>query len=213
MRRSPHLHRSLRPSLAALLLLCAGCPQTPSGPTGPVADTVSPKDSPVAYKVLEDKTVNNSVEYHVLVDGHQARRRGEAAQVPLPPPLDAPRGRARRGRRYVYTTEGAYQTPPRTPIAQAVRKSGDGGPTFENKVPLEFWQEIMRRSSRATHEKWKLARKVDRDDAQNKAITLTPYTEPGKDEWAEKLSFNQAMNTFTDAAQALFEKVPELSAR
>ena len=39
-----------------------------------------------------------------------------------------------------------------------------------------------------------------------------PYTEPGEDRWADKLSFNQAMVIFTDTAKELFEKVPELRA-
>jgi hypothetical protein len=79
-------------------------------------------------------------------------------------------------------------------------------------VPLEFWQQVNVALEPATDKGWKLARKVERDDAQ-KTLTITvPYTEPGKDEWAEKLSFNQAMVVFTDTAQALFEKVPELKA-
>jgi hypothetical protein len=32
----------------------------------------------------------------------------------------------------------------------------------------------------------------------------------GKDEWAQSISFNLAMNAFTDVAQSLFDKVPEL---
>jgi hypothetical protein len=52
---------------------------------------------------------------------------------------------------------------------------------------------------------------LDRNDAQ-KSLTVTfPYTQGVKDEWAPTLSFNQAMNFFTDVAQAMFEKVPELS--
>jgi hypothetical protein len=41
-------------------------------------------------------------------------------------------------------------------------------------------------------------------------ILTQPFTEMGKDTWAPVLSFNQAMNTFTDTAKALFEGVPEL---
>ena len=79
-------------------------------------------------------------------------------------------------------------------------------------MPLEFSQEVglavhQRRENeneeayntrRALEEKANLKAKIDRDDAQ-KTVTLTnPYTEPGKDQWAETLSFNQAMNAFTD---------------
>src|SRR5258708_30061558 len=200
----------MRALVVSTVLLCAGCPaSTPAVSTG---ETESPKDSPTAYKVLKDETVNNSVEYHVLIaDGtkhddvqklleylyrHVMTRRD-----------DRPVGAAA----YVYTTEAAFQTPPRTPVAQVILKNGDRGPTFDNKVPLEFWQEIDQALEPRRDKGWKLATKIQRDDAA-KALTLTvPYTEPGVDKWAETLSFNQAMQTFTDAAQALFEKVPELA--
>jgi hypothetical protein len=107
--------------------------------------------------------------------------------------------------------EAQYKTPPRSPIASVVQKPGDVGPTFENKVPLEFWQQIDQALPHAD-KGWKLEKKVERDDA-NKTLTITvPYTEPGEDRWAEKLSFNQAMVVFTDTAKELFEKVPELRA-
>ena len=58
--------------LVALLLVAGGvalpgCKSQPAAPAGPQAETESPKDSPVAYKVLEDKTENNGVSFHVLV--------------------------------------------------------------------------------------------------------------------------------------------------
>src|SRR5262245_19098018 len=55
----------------AFVLVLGACPDTtqPAQPTGPVAETVSPKDSPMPYKVLADQvnTAANTVEYHVLV--------------------------------------------------------------------------------------------------------------------------------------------------
>jgi len=193
------------------LLALAGCSSGPSAPAGPAPETASPKDSPLAYQVLEDKTDNNAVEYHALVPDStkhddvqklleylyrhlSTRRDDEPASIAA----------------YVYFNEAAYKTPPRAPIAQVVRKSGENGPTFENKVPLEFWQEIQEALGPRHDDKFKLKPKVERNDA-DKSLTLTvPYTEPGEDRWADKLSFNQAMNTFTDDAQALFEKVPDL---
>ena len=191
----------------------SGCDDKKDAPTGPVAETVSPKDSPVSYKVLEDKIDNNSVEYHLLVPEGTKHDDVEGLLKYLYRHLwtrgdNEPAGVAA----YVYNSETAFKTPPRTPIAHVIRKSGEVGPTFENKVPLEFWQEVAEALLPNYDDKWKLARKVERDDAQ-KTLTLTlPYTEPGKDQWVEALSFNQAMNTFTDVAQSLFEKVPELKA-
>jgi hypothetical protein len=112
---------------------------------------------------------------------------------------------------YVYSNEAQYKTPPRSPIATVLQKAGDMGPTFENKVPLEFWQQINEALPH-TDKGWKLEKKVERDDNTKSLIIVVPYTEPGKDEYAQQLSFNLAMNVFTDTAQALFEKVPELRA-
>jgi hypothetical protein len=209
-------------ALLPVALLCA-CSSTPA-PTGPASDTASPKESPVAYKVLEDRTDNNAVEYHVLVtdplkhddaDGllkflyrYLMTRRDEPASV-----VGA-----------IYANEAAFKTPPRTPIAQVTRKSGENGPTFDNKVPLEFSQEIELalhparpaededafKKRRAEEEKAAHKLKVERDDAQ-KAVTVTlAFIEPGTDKWVDTLSFNQAMNNFTDVAQALFEGVQQL---
>ena len=213
------MHRMLRSasiiglacSLSGPALLSAGCEEKKEAPAA--ADTSSPKDSPVTYRVLEDKADNNSIEYHLLVPEGTKHDDVENLLKYLYRYLwtrndSEPAGVAA----YVYNSETAFKTPPRTPIAHVIRKAGDAGPTFENKVPLEFWQEIAEALLPNYDTKWKLARKVERDDAQ-KTLTLTlPYTEPGKDQWVDNLSFNQAMNTFTDVAQSLFEKVPELKA-
>jgi len=217
--------RQKRPHFLALPLLfgafgatLTGCPSEnvpgPASSTGPVAETGSPADSPMKYTVLGDTldTKANAVDFHVLVaDGpkhddvekllkylyrHLMQRR-----EPQPTALTVA----------VYSNEAQYKTPPRSPIATVLQKSGDIGPTFENKVPLEFWQQV---EEAVTHEDkgWKLAKKIERNDAAKSLSITLPYTEPGKDQWAETLSFNQAMNIFTDVAQSLFEKVPELSA-
>jgi hypothetical protein len=201
------------PSLLCALCL-AGCSSssTPPTPTGPVAETVSPKDSPMPYKVLADEVnaQSNTVEFHVLVadqpkhddvDGllKYLYRHLMTRREPSPAGLSG----------NVYSNEVQYKTPPRSPIATVMQKPGDVGPTFDNKVPLEFWQQVDQALSHSD-KGWKLEKKITRDDAQKSLAIVVPFTEPGKDEWAETLSFNQAMVTFTDTAQALFDKVPEL---
>ncbi|MFI5288899.1 MAG: hypothetical protein ACHQ17_04580 [Polyangia bacterium] len=201
----------------AMILVCAavGCSQpAATTPTQPQAETVSPKDSPLPYKVLDDETnqAANTVEFHVLIAAQPKHDDVDHLLKYLYRHLmqrrdDAPAGFFA----YVYTDESQYKTPPRSPIASAIQKPGDVGPTWDNKVPLEFWQQVDQALEH--HDKgWKLEKKIVRDDAA-KTLTITvPYTEPGKDQYADKLSFNMAMNIFTDTAQALFNKVPELSA-
>jgi hypothetical protein len=206
----------MRVALLVAPLLVLACSETAAPPpsAGASAETESPKDSPMKYKVLaddNDKSANTS-DYHILitdgpkhddVDGllkflyrHLMTRRD-----PAPSGISAS----------VYSNEAQYKTPPRSPIATVVQKPGDVGPTFDNKVPLEFWQQIDQ-ALEHSDKGWKLEKKVERNDAQ-KTLTITvPYTEPGKDAYADALSFNMAMNVFTDITQALFEKVPELHA-
>jgi hypothetical protein len=202
----------MRRTLAGLALCISvtGCPSQTEAPAGPVADTTSPKDSPLAFKVLEDRTDNNAVEYHVLLAEGTKHDDVEGLLKYLYRYLSTRRDEPASVAGYVYFNEAGYRTPPRAPIAQVVRKSGENGPAFENRVPLEFWQEIKEAIGPRSDEKFKLQMKVERDDTQ-KTVTLTvPYTEPGEDRWADHISFNQAMNTFTDLAQAMFSKVPEL---
>jgi hypothetical protein len=200
--------------LVVCAALASGCSSSsqPAAPTGPVAETASPKDSPIQYKVLSDDVNKgaNTVDYHVLI----APAKHDEVQKLLEymyrhmMTRDEPAPAAVAG--YVYSDETQYKTPPRSPVASVVQKSGDVGPTFENKVPLEFWQQIDQ-ALEHRDKGWKLEKKVARDD-KTKTVTVTqPYTEPGKDAYADQLSFNMAMNVFTDTAQALFEKVPELA--
>ena len=202
---------------AALLVALAlsGCSETSAPPAAaPAADTESPKDSPLQYKVLADETdkAANTVDYHVLVaDGVKhddvekllkfLYRHLMTRREPAPSGISGS----------VYSNEVQFKTPPRSPIATVVQKPGDVGPTFDNKVPLEFWQQVDQALPH-TDKGWKLEKKITRDDAKKTLTLVQPYTEPGKDAWAEQLSFNMAMNVFTDTAQALFDKVPELHA-
>ena len=64
---------------------------------------------------------------------------------------------------YIYSDEAQYKTPPRSPIAGVVQKPGDVGPAFDNKVPLEFWQQIDQALPHAD-KGWKLEKKIERQD-------------------------------------------------
>ena len=179
-----------------------------------VGETTSPKDSPLPYKVLADDVnkATNTVDFHVLVAQQPKHDEADALLKWLYRHLmtraePQPAGVAA----YVYSDEAQYKTPPRSPVASVVQKPGDVGPAFDNKVPLEFWQQIDQALPH-TDKGWKLEKKIDRND-ENKTLTITvPYTEPGEDRWADKLSFNQSMTIFTDTVKELFEKVPELCA-
>jgi len=207
----------MRRALVGSLILALGCStssEPPPQPAGPVAETASAKDSPMAYKVLADEVnkAANTVDYHLIIAPASKHDEVDGLLKYLYRHLmtrteTQPAGLAA----YVYTDESQYKTPPRSPIASVVQKPGDVGPTFDNKVPLEFWQEIDQALPH-TDKGWKLEKKIDRND-ENKTLTITvPYTEPGEDRWADKLSFNQSMTIFTDTVKELFEKVPELRA-
>jgi hypothetical protein len=210
----------MRRAFAALLVVVAvGCsgssePATPAAPSGPAAETASPKDSPMPYKVLADQvdTKANTVDFHVLIAASPKHDDVDTLTKYLyrhlmtrtdtePAALAA----------YVYSDEAQFKTPPRSPIASVIKKPGEMGPTFDNKVPLEFWQQVDQALPHSD-KGWKLEKKLQRDD-NAKTLTVTqPYTEPGEDKPAEKLSFNQAMTEFIDETRELFEKVPELRA-
>jgi len=179
-----------------------------------VGETTSPADAPTKYRVLADDVnkQTNTVDFHVLVAQQPKHDEADALLKWLYRHLmtraePQPAGVAA----YVYSDEAQYKTPPRSPVASVVQKPGDVGPAFDNKVPLEFWQQVDQALPH-TDKGWKLEKKIERNDEQ-KTLTITmPYTEPGEDRWADKISFNQAMVIFTDTAKELFEKVPELRA-
>lgn len=196
-------------------LFAAGCSSAtaPTAPAASKAETTSPKDSPMTYRVLSDEVnkAANTIDYHVLI-APAKHDEVEALLKYLYKHLmqrdePAPAGLAA----YVYTDESQYKTPPRSPVASVVQKPGDVGPAFEDKVPLEFWQQLDQ-ALEHSDKGWKLEKKLERDDKAHTVAVTVPYTEPGKDQYAEQLSFNMAMNVFTDTAQALFEKVPDLTA-
>src|SRR5512143_4155890 len=99
------------------LLACNETTQQPAQPSGPVAETVSPKDSPMPYKVLADEinTQANTVEYHVLVADQPKHddveqllkflyRHLMTRRETTPSSMEAD----------VYSNEAQYKTPPRS---------------------------------------------------------------------------------------------------
>ena len=119
--------------------------QQQKGAQAAAGETASPKDAPTQYKVLLDDSnkQTNTAEYHVLVAAQPKHDEADALLKYLYRHLmtraePQPAGVAA----YVYSDEAQFKTPPRSPIASVVQKPGDVGPAFDNKVPLEFWQQI-----------------------------------------------------------------------
>jgi|GEM_PF-2628435 len=212
--RSPAQVRSVVAALAfSGLLGLSGCPESKPATTADAPKTnTPPKGSPIPFTVLsdEDNRNTNSVEYHILIAENPKHDDVDALlkfvyrhlmtrRDPAPIAVAA----------HVYSSEVQYKTPPRSPIASVTQKSGELGQNFDNRVPLEFWQQIDQALDHGD-KGWKLEKKLTRDDA-NKTLTIqVPYTEPGKDQWADTLSYTMALNIFADTAKTLFEKVPEL---
>jgi hypothetical protein len=175
------------------------------------AEGASPQDAPLQYRVLADNIdrASNTVDQHLLLLAPPKHDQLEdllrylyrhlmTRQSTPPAALSVS----------VYSDEAQYKTPPRSPIGSVTKRSGDVGPTFENKIPLEFSQQIEE-AMPPKKPRGKLAPKVARDEAQ-KSVTVTYSYVEDNDHWADKLSFNQAMVVFTDVARQLFDKVPEL---
>ena len=198
-------------SVAALCAFSACDEQKAAAPSG--AETASLPDSPTPYKVLSDTMTNGTVDFHILVAEGTKHDEVQKLLEYLYRHLttrheDPPAGMGG----FVYNAEAAYATPPRTPIGSIVKKPSDLAPTFTNIVPLEFSQEVEQALGDRGDKAWKLKLEVARDDATHTVSLTVPYTDMGKDQWAETLSFNQAMQEFTDLAQQLFGKVAELRA-
>lgn len=213
--------RGRRARVAVVLLglgLGTGCPPQggqPAAPAGATADTACPKDFPTACKVLKDETdvKNNSVEYHVLVPPDTRHADADKLLQSLYRHLMTRRDSepaALSG--YLYTNEVQFSTPPASPVASMVKRAEAKIPIFENKIELELWQQV--------EEALELSRRADRklkrqltyraEGDSGRASVSVPFTESGKEDWAPQLSFNQAMNQFTDVALALFSRAPGL---
>lgn len=201
--------------LVVLAIAIGACEEKrPPAPEAPTTKS-APADAPVPYQVLKDELNNGTNELHVLVAS--TIRHDETQKLleflyrhVMTRHEDPPAGMAG----YIYTSEAAFRTPPATPIGTVLKRPSDLGPRFDNKLPLEFSQEIDQALSRRadTDKGWKHALKVARNDEARSVSLTVPYTELGKDEWAQTLSFNQALQTFCDLAMALFDNVHELRA-
>lgn len=200
-------------SLSALML---GCPSEPTEqPAGPKADTACPKDLPGGCKVLRDETDTgkNAVDYHLLVPADTkhdpAQRMLEAVYRHLMTRRDVEPAAISA---YLYTSEAQFTTPPLSPVASVILKGGDKAPAFDNKIPLELWQQVEQalRLEKRFDRKLKRQLKYVADPAQGKATVTIPFTEGATEDWAKEISFLQVMNNFTDTAMALFENIPDL---
>ena len=200
------------------LPLLGGCPQQAEQPSGPKPDEACPKDMPAGCKILKDETDSskNSVEYHALVPAdtkHDAaqkmleglyrhlmtRRDGEPAALAA----------------YLYTSEAQFTTPPPSPVAAVVKKSGELAPSFDNKIPMELWQQVEQAlgiPKRFDRKFQKADRKLayTAEPSHSKVTVTLPFTEGGTEEWAQAVSFLQVMNHFTEVATPLFEQIVDL---
>src|SRR5207245_1760223 len=93
--------------------------------------------------------------------------------------------------------------------ASCIKRQSDKGPTFENRVPLTFPKAVTAALGSGTFV-GKIQPKVEVDEASHRVTLTLPFVEPGKDEWAERLTYNLAIVTFTDYAQRLYQSVPEM---
>jgi hypothetical protein len=111
---------------------------------------------------------------------------------------------------YLYASEDRARAAADAWSASCVKHQSDKGPTFENKVPLTFPKAVVA-AVRGDTFVGKLQPKVEVDEAGHKVTLTIPYVEPGKDEWADHLSYNNAVVTFTDYAQRLYQSVPDMN--
>lgn len=195
------------------LALLSGCPEEP--PPLTAAAVSCPKELGNKCKVLEDTWDGQKLiaEFHVLVAPEtkhdeaekelQALYRFLMTRRPTPPTqLSA----------FLYTNEAQFSTPPRSPVAQVVLKTGEKAPTFENKIALELWQQVEQAINIAGRGDRKLKRKLEYLAEQDKAkVTITqPFTEAATEEWAKELSFAQVASHFTEFALELYSNIPDL---
>lgn len=121
------------------------------------------------------------------------------------------------------------------PAAVVERPRGQQGPTCDNAVPWTFRQAVTRAYEASLNrlppenlqdtcrvEKPKAQERFDEnfthkpsltiDEANRTATVEYPYLADGKDEFAAKLSFNQAMTYWIEFATSMFRRAPDLKA-
>ena len=127
-----------------------------------------------------------------------------------------------------YSTEGEAQTGGNM-VAKIWRERGDKGPKCENNIKLDFPEEVAKAFAYSLNraipedlaDTCHLApvKKVERfddkfthkpaykiDEARKSVEVTYPYLETGKDEYVEKLSFNNAMTYWAEFLTAMFGK-------
>ena len=211
LRTRPMRNVSLRIGVGLLLGVLAACSQQAAVPAGPKT-LAPPKNPPHPMTLLADTFDENAntVEMHVLITPQLIHAQGDELLKFLyrhvmtrtdPPPTGMVV--------YLYNAEAQYKTPPRSPVGFVEQKAGAVGPTFENKIVKELKVQIDESLSHSD-KGWKLEKKWSADEGTKTVKLTAPFTETGKDEWAPKITFNQAVNGFTDTANELFDKAPDL---
>jgi hypothetical protein len=110
---------------------------------------------------------------------------------------------------YIYGSEDRAKAAPDAWAASLVKRQSDKGPNIENKVPLTFPKAVNAALKGDTFV-GKLAPKVEIDEGKHHVTLTIPYVEPGKDEWADHLSYNLAVTTFLDYTQRLYQNVADM---
>jgi hypothetical protein len=176
---------------------------------------VCPKELGAHCKVLKDETDKLSVEYHVLVGPDTKHGDAEKYLQALYRYLMTRRDNTPNNlAAYLYTNEAQFTTPPLSPVGIVTQKPSDKSPNFENKIPLELWQQVeeaLKISERADR-KLKLKRRLEyaAEPEQGRVTVTIPFTDGTTDDWAKELSFAQVMGFFTQFAMDLFNNVPDL---
>ena len=110
---------------------------------------------------------------------------------------------------YVFASEDRAKAAPDAWSASLIKHQSDKGPNIENKVQLTFPKAVAAALQGDTFV-GKLQPKVEIDEAKHHVTLTIPYVEPGKDEWADHLSYNLAVTTFVDYAQRLYQNVADM---
>lgn len=204
-------------ALSFSVVWLAACPVEPQQPqaTGPVPDTVCPKGMPAECKVLRDDFDEKKLvaKYHVLVakgtkhDDADAQLKALYRHLMMrrdvsPTQLGA----------YLYTDQAQFSTPPESPVGSVVQNPGDKSPTFDNKIPLELWQQVERAIKLSGRADRKLKRKLEYTAEPDKGLVtiVIPFTAGQSEDWAEQVDYSQVAAYFSEFSQQLFNNIADL---